>query len=194
MGWEWRVFNKVPLDVCGLLHLQLSLPNIRTDSYVLCTDSVSIKFRHGDYLEFKIRERRHESGAELWKKVEYHGISLRKNLNIKVLQSLVADKLESVATGYDQDVQVLLTQAAKYVRDNWKLIEIHKNRRNSHHAGVHVEQTNISLTGKDDQWQTICFEGSLENILKFLASTHGKQITEYCNHARGYPEFLCTIE
>ena len=187
------MFYQEPFHVWGLLHLKPSLPNIRSDLYVLCTNSVSIKFRHGEYLEFKIRERRHESGAELWKKVECHGISLRKNSDMKVLPSLVADKLESLAFGYDKDLQALLTQAAKYVRDNWKCIEIRKNRQNSYHAGVHVEQTNIILADKDDQWQTICFEGSLESILKFLASSYGKQITQCCNYARGYPEFLYTI-
>ena len=187
------MFYQEPFDVWGLLHLKPSLPNIRSDLYVLCTNSVSIKFRHGEYLEFKIRERRHESGAELWKKVECHGISLRKNSDMKVLQSLVADKLESLAFGYDKDLQALLTQAAEYVRDNWKCIEIRKNRQNSYHAGVHVEQTNIILADKDDQWQTICFEGSLESILKFLASSYRKQIIQCCNYVRGYPEFLCTI-
>lgn len=187
------MFYKQSLDVWKLLHLKPSLPNKRTDLYVLSTDLVSIKFRHGEYLEFKIREKRHESGAELWRKVECYDVSLRENSDIKVLQSLVAGNLESIACGYDKDLQPLLMRAVKYIRENWKCIEVSKSRQNSHHAGVHIEQTYISLTGKD-QWQTICFEGSLENILKFLASSHGKQIMECGCQAKGYPDFLCTTE
>ena len=190
------MFYKDPLDVWKLLGQKPSLFGLtqRTDLYILCTDSVSIKFRYGEHLEFKIREKRHESGAELWKKVEFHDVSVRKNPNIKVLQSVVAGKLELVASGYDKDLQPLLTRTAQHVRDNWKCVEVSKSRQNSHHGGVHIEQTDITLTSKDERWQTICFEGSLENILTFLTSSHGKQIKEYSYRVQGYPEFLCTNE
>ena len=189
------MFYKEPLDVWKLVGHKPSLFGLakrRTDLYVLCTDSVSIKFRYGEHLEFKIREQRHDSGAELWRKVEFHDVSMRKNPDIKVLQSVVAGKLESVANGYDKELQPLLTQAAQHVRDNWKCVEVSKSRQNSHHGGVSIEQTDIILTSKDEQWQTICFEGSLDNILRFLTSSHGKQIIEYGYEVRGYPEFLCT--
>lgn len=190
------MFYKESLDVWKLLHQKPSLfsSNERTDMYILCTESVSIKFRHGENLEFKIRERRHDSGAELWRKVEFHNVTWRKNPNIKLLQSLVVDKLELVARGCDQELQPLLTHAVQHVRGSWNCIEVTKSRQNIYYAGLHVEQTNICLTGKDDRWQTICFEGSLENILKFLTSSHGKQIIAYDFQVKGYPEFLCTIE
>jgi len=157
---------------------------------------VSIKFRHGEHLEFKVREKQHESGAELWRKIEFHDVCLRKKTDTKILQGVVAEKLELIASKYDEssDERSFLTRAAQHIKDNWKCIEVVKNRQNGHHAGVHVEQTNISLTGSDDKWLTICFEGSLENILKFLASSHGKGIIETGYRAKGYPEFLCTIK
>lgn len=195
MGWEWRVFCKEPLEVWKLLRQRPSLFSgaKRTDLYVLCTDSVSIKFRHGEHLEFKIREKRHESGAELWSKVEFHEVSLQKSSDMKVLQSLVVGKLESIARGYGQDLQSLLTQAVERVRENWQCIEVSKNRQNGRYAGLSVEQTNISLISRGDQWETTCFEGSLECILKFLASSPGKRIVEYGYQVTGYPEFLCKM-
>lgn len=195
MGWEWRIFYKESLDAWKMLGQKSSfLAKQRTDLYVSCTNSVSIKFLYGEHLELKIREKRHESGAELWSKVEFHDISMQKNPNTKVLQSVVAGKLESVASRYDKDLQPLLTRAAQHVKNNWKCVEVHKSRQNGHHGGVHIEVTDITLTSKGEKWQTICFEGSLEDILRFLASSHGKQVMEYGFQVRSYPEFLCTHE
>ena len=191
------MFSKESLDSWKLLGQKspfFGLAKQRTDVYVLCTDSVSIKFRYGEHLEFKIREKRHESGAELWNKVEFHEVSMRKNSNLKVLQSVVASKLESVARGYAKDLQPLLTRAAQHVKDNWKCVEVSKSRQNAHHGGVHIEVTDITLTSKDEKWQTICFEGSLDDVLRFLTSSHGKQVKENGYRVRGYPEFLCTNE
>ena len=84
-------------------------------------------------------------------------------------------------------------RAVQQVReDDWKSVEVSKSRQNSYYAGVHIEKTNITLTGKDEQWRTICIEDSLENIQKFLVSSHGKQIIEFGYKVQGYPEFLCT--
>lgn len=79
MGWEWRIFYKESLDAWKMLGQKSSfLAKQRTDLYVSCTNSVSIKFLYGEHLELKIREKRHESGAELWSKVEFHDISMQK--------------------------------------------------------------------------------------------------------------------
>ena len=75
----------------------------RTDVYVLCTDAVSVKFRYSESLEFKIREKRHECGAELWTKVEFHDVSLRK-VSEQKLKTLTIEKLETVARNYGRDM------------------------------------------------------------------------------------------
>ena len=198
MGWEWRIFHKELFDVWKLLGQtpsSLGFVEQRTDLYVLSTNALSIKFRYGEHLEFKIREKRDESGAELWRKEEFHDVSMQKNPNIKALQSLVSDKLLSLASKYAKDLQPLITRAAQQVReDDWKSVEVSKRRQNSYYGGVHIEQTNITLIGKDEQWKTVCVEGSLENIQKFFVSSHGKQIIELGYKVQGYPEFLCTTK
>ena len=89
MGWGggggggWRIFFIEPLDVWKLLGRKPSLLGFveqRSDVYILCTDALSIKFCYGEHLKFKIREKRDESGAELWRKVECHDVSMQQNL------------------------------------------------------------------------------------------------------------------
>ena len=72
--WEWRVFipsGSKSVDVWELLHCKpwSFFPDKRTDVYVVCSAGAGIKLRRQKLLEVKLRERRHEMGAELWNKV-----------------------------------------------------------------------------------------------------------------------------
>ena len=195
MGWEWRLFFPAgALDVWQLLNQKQSLFAVshkRTDVYVLCTETVSVKFRHGESLEFKIREKRHECGAELWSKIEFHDVSLRK-LSEEKLKSLTVEKLETVARSYGQDMQPVFTQAIECLRGNRRCVEVSKSRRNGYYSGVQFEQTDITIDTQT--WQSICFEGRLEKIVELvtlLANTHST-ITSHV--PKGYPEFLLNVE
>jgi len=195
MGWEWRLFFQAgEVDVWKLLKQKqplFAVSHKRTDVYVLCTESVSVKFRHSESLEFKIREKRHECGAELWAKAEFHDVSLQK-LSEQKLKTSTIEKLEAVARSYGQDMQPVFAQAIECLKGNWRCVEVSKSRTNGYYSGVQFEQTDIL---KDTQtWQSICFEGRLEKIIELvtlLATTHSI-ITSHV--PKGYPEFLLNIE
>lgn len=195
MGWEWRLFFPAGgLDVWQLLNQKQSLFAVlhkRTDVYVLCTEAISVKFRHSESLEFKIREKRHESGVEFWSKAEFHDVSLRKFSEQK-LKLLTIEKLEIVASSYGQDMQPVFAQAIEGIRGSWRCVEVNKSRRNGYHCGVHFEQTDITIDTQ--KWQSICFEGSLEKILELVILLTTKHATIVSHVPKGYPEFLLNVE
>lgn len=75
-AWEWRVFwqdtkeDEKLMDVLETLQIHYKPSEIRTDTYVVCTKMVGIKWRGDRKLEIKVQSERDASnGAEKWTKV-----------------------------------------------------------------------------------------------------------------------------
>ena len=126
MGWEFRVFS--PLESATALVDPSKQKECRSDTYVVVSDRVGLKYRHGSQLEVKTKQKisKYSPNIEKWEK--HYG------QNIENLESLLKNlKI------YGTDEQVALAKMTTF--------KTNKRRKTWIKRMVTIEQTGVQFGG-----------------------------------------------
>ena len=148
MGWEFRVFS--PLESATALVDPSKQKECRSDTYVVVSDRVGLKYRHGSQLEVKTKQKisKYSQNIEKWEK--HHG------QNIENVESLLKNlKI------YGTDEQEALAKMSTF--------KTNKRRKTWIKGMVTIEQTDIEVTIHESmkKWRSWCVEGSENDIFKW---------------------------
>ena len=96
MGWEFRVFS--PLESATALVDPSKQTECRCDTYIVVSDRVGLKYRHGSQLEVKIKHKisKYSNEIEHWKKHQVQNMESVKDL-LKELKIYGEDEKEAIA-------------------------------------------------------------------------------------------------
>ena len=96
MGWEFRVFS--PLESANALVDPSKQTECRSDTYIVVSDRVGLKYRHGSQLEVKTKRKISKCSKEIekWKKHEGQTIDSVKDL-LKKLKIYGEEEKEALA-------------------------------------------------------------------------------------------------